>query len=180
MEVVQNIKSEVEDLIGFKLNRYDFPLIRHILKTALLVTAHFKKGDLDESQVANLSLIFERILELQLRALKGDKTAESYYLAIEKLNFPPKMIRSEKNKKKPFLPIVEDILAKYQSSPELLRAYDIRKIMSDLSFIVEPVCNCSNPKNLDDLLKINFEENENKSNKHKGTKILTVFVSVIS
>lgn len=164
----KSILNGIEDLTGVRLNLGDIFAARFNLITVLLINAYIKKGKLDKSHAIGLSSLFSTILELKLKAAEGDKSANTLYKGIEKLAYPPKMIRNKKNKKTPFLPIVEDMLNNYHSSPHLVRAYEIRRLMSELSFIIEPICDCTKPKNFKDLLvntsKNQIIEDENQKN----------------
>lgn len=151
MIIIESILRGVEELSGVKLNDDDLVMARHPLITVLLAVAYLRENKLNSSQVASLFSLWSEVLELQLQIADGDKSAIKLYKGIEKLANPPKMLRNEKNQKPPFLPIVDDLLENYKSSEHLVRAYEVRRLMSELSNLVVPVCNCSKPKSYGEL-----------------------------
>ena len=152
MKIPRNIIKAIDELSGVILTLEDISSARHNIITVLLLQAHFKKGDLDSVQVARLSSLFSTLVEIQLEVENGDASALTRYRAIEKLAVPPKKIQS-RNRKRPLVRIAKDVINNYNSSPDLLRGYEFRKLMSELSFVVEPICNCQKPKSLSELLE---------------------------
>ena len=148
MNIIESIFDGIEDLTQIRLSLQDLKDIqlsenelidtRYDLMTILLIYVSYKKGELNINDVKRISSIFEIIRKLQLATGNGDEDSKLLFDAIEKLAKPPKMRRNKKAKTKPFLPGVKDLLEK-KSSPHLKRAYEIRRLMSELSFIVEPV-----------------------------------------
>ena len=146
MEFIRSLIDGVEELTGIKLTEDDLADVRQELITVLMVAAYHKNKEISDKQVASVFSLFEGVRKLQMRAAKGDESAQLLIMGVEKLVNPPKMIRSDKSKKKPFLPIVKDLVEGYWTSPHLIQAWEVRNIMSSLSFIVEPVCSCPKSK----------------------------------
>lgn len=161
MGKLKSILKSVEELTGINLVLDDLLSARFDIITVLMIRAYAKGNVFDESQTAELSSLINDILDIKLKSVKGDKTAETLFNGILKLANPPKMIRKKSNKKKPFLPIVNDMLTGFNPSPHLVRGYEIRYLMSQISSLVEPVCTCQKPKNLNDLLN-EFERQKDK------------------
>lgn len=159
---LKSILKSVEELTGVSLDSNDLLSARFDIITVLMIRAYAKDKVFDDSQTAEFSSLFSDILDIKLRSIKGDETAETLFNGILKLANPPKMIRKKVNKKKPFLPIVKDMLTGFKPSPHLIRGYEVRRLMSQISFLVEPVCTCRKPKNLNDLLdRLESQEKQN-------------------
>ena len=146
MKIIKNILNTVEGLSNIKLTEKDLIPAYYPITTVLLAIAHHKEEKINTQQIASLFSLFGRLLELQKSAIDGNKDAQTLYSGIEKLANPPKMLRTDK--KALFVPRVEDLLNACGSSPHLVRAYEFRLLMSNLSFLVEPVCNCSESKTI--------------------------------
>lgn len=136
---IKDICDHVRGLAGIDADDSELLNNMYLISTALLVQAYEMKGELSESEASKISILFGDLLKIALDAHKGDESAVMQLKAIEKLIHIPKMIASKKKKKKPFLPIIEDLISGYHTSPHLLRAWEVRKLMSRLSFFVSPV-----------------------------------------
>jgi len=151
MKLSKYLEQEVEKITGVKVDCKDLSAASSLLKTTLLAEGYFKNGHLDSSHIAKLTLLFDGILTLLLRS-EDDKEAKLFFQAVEKLIFPPQMYRKKVSKRKAFVPNVEFLVSNFHSSPELVRAYELRQLMSELSFLIEPICGCRKPKGLSELL----------------------------
>jgi hypothetical protein len=163
-EFIESLIRGVEELTGINLTLDDVRDVRQELITILLITAHKKGGELTDSEAAKLYSLTDRVRQLQMQVKTGDSDAELKLRLVEKLTDSPKMIHSQKKKTTPFITVVKDALEGYKTSPHFVHVGEIRKLMSQLSYIVKPICSCSKKQELDNWLslKTDLSEEEKK------------------
>lgn len=174
MQLVGSMIEGIRELTGVELTEADFANVRHSLMTVLLVVAHHKAGELSDAEAANVLSLTDGLLELQLRAHKGEQTAQTFLKGVGKLVFPPKMLRSEGNRKEPFLPFVNDLLSGYRTSPHLIHAWNVRLLMSELSFQIEPAKGVSK-MTPNGKVRLGKRKRSIRINKEQRKKVIAVF-----
>ncbi len=140
--LISEVFDEVREEYGEELWATDLFNLSNNILTAARLQAAFKQERLDGPQVAQSTLLFQRIVQLQVLAAEGDDIADLLLRAIQKSAFPPLTLPDGKKSKPSLVPQLERIVDQYNSSPHLVRAYEIRYLMYELSFVVDPVCTC--------------------------------------
>lgn len=97
------------------------------------IAALEKKGNLSEEEHGWMSRFTKGLLHILIRSYKGDENAQIQLKAIDKLIFPdtyelPKTV-------------IKDLAEKYYTRPALARGWRLRRLMGNLSWVVEPTKN---------------------------------------
>jgi hypothetical protein len=135
------VAHTTSQLSGKQFLSTDFYDAMYDLTSIGLLHVYEKCGLISKAQRAQISLLFNKIINLQFQATAGDCFAEKQIRVISKSAFPPVMIRRPKgNVRASTLPIFDDFLEKYRSSRDFEIATEVRRLASQLSFIVQPIC----------------------------------------
>ena len=138
LTIIAHITSQ---LSGEQFLSTDFKNATYDLTSIGLLHVYEKRRVISKEQRAQISLLIDKIINLQFQAAAGDCFAEKQIRVISKSAFPPVMIRRSKgNVRASTLPIFDDFLEKYRSSRDFEIATEVRRLASQLSFIVQPIC----------------------------------------
>jgi hypothetical protein len=141
IDLLSLIATSVSELSGENFRSMDFVNASYDLTTIGLMHAFERGGSISPEQRAALSILFSKIVDLQIGAEQGDGSAKKQLGVILKAAFPPAMIRRPNGRlKTSSLPAFDNLLENYQTSPDLEVAFAVRSLASQLSFMVQPIC----------------------------------------
>lgn len=109
----------------------------HCLAEIMIAGVLAREGVIKEDTFRTFREIVERLMPIAIQADKGEERAINRLKVIHKFAYPDEYEVPTA--------VISELADKYHTSPHLARAWAIRKLMIDLSFVVKPMRRDKNP-----------------------------------